>query len=198
MSREPSATPNAGIAGASARREGERRHETPFITGATGEELVGRRLAALRHRGVLALHDRKRLRTSANIDHIVIAPAGVFVVDTKLYSGPVRREFDRENSRPVTRLRVDRRNCSQLAGKVRGQVADVGRVLAEAGYEVPVRPVLCFVEADWGPGGPSFLLDRVLVTSPEHLCSRLVAEEILDSETVRCVAELLDRSFLPA
>ncbi len=185
-------------AGASARRDGERRDEDSYLVGGSGEELVGRRLDALRFRGVLALHDRKRLRSSANIDHIAIAPAGVFVIDAKRYAGPVRREHDRVNSRPVTKLRVDRRNCSQLLGKVRKQVVDVGRVLIGAGFDVPIRPVLCFVDADWGPAGPSFTLDRVLITSPERLLGHLFTEKAIDSATTRGIAELLDRSFLPA
>lgn len=189
---------DVNTAGASARREGERRHEPSFIIGASGEERVGHLLDSFRYRGVRTIHDRKRLRADANIDHIAVAPAGVFVVDTKLYSGPVRREFDRENSRPVTRLRVDRRDCTRLVGKVRRQMVDICRVLAEAGVEkVPVWPVLCFVDADWGPGG-SFRLDRVLVTSPEGLCERLLAKEAIDSEMIPRITKILDSAFLPA
>jgi hypothetical protein len=36
-----------------------------------------------------ALHDRRVSGTRANIDHFVIGPAGVFVIDAKRYEGQI-------------------------------------------------------------------------------------------------------------
>ena len=53
--------------------------------GARGEELLAEALASVPN--LVALHDRRVRNTRGNIDHIVIAPAGVFVVDAKHYEG---------------------------------------------------------------------------------------------------------------
>ena len=37
------------------------------------------------------LHDRRIPGSRANIDHLVISPAGVFVIDAKNYKGRVER-----------------------------------------------------------------------------------------------------------
>jgi len=56
-------------------------------TGARGEVVLGGRLDSLRERGIHVLHDRRIPGTTANIDHIVVGPRGVFVIDAKKYSG---------------------------------------------------------------------------------------------------------------
>jgi hypothetical protein len=54
--------------------------------GAIGEPETAKALAGLPSWFVV-LHDRKIPRSSANIDHIVIGPPGVFVIETKRLSG---------------------------------------------------------------------------------------------------------------
>ena len=105
-----------GKAGASARREGERRkakreaavrarhpriggvilalqdapqHERSWGRGAGGEELVE---AALKKHcpDVTVLHDRRILGSMANIDHIAVAATGVWVIDSKRYKGKLQ------------------------------------------------------------------------------------------------------------
>jgi len=48
----------------------ERQTTRSYETGAIGERIVGRHLDAVASRGVIALHDRRIPRSSANIDHI--------------------------------------------------------------------------------------------------------------------------------
>src|SRR3954454_8966285 len=104
------------MAGASARREHERRranreqrvrqkhprigdvlgalaeepnHEKVWARGAGGEERVAKALAKHLDRGGVLLHDRRIPRSQANIDHIAVAPSGVWVIDSKRYQGKV-------------------------------------------------------------------------------------------------------------
>ena len=55
--------------------------------GAAGERRTARLLAPLEHRGWAVLHDLAIPGTQANIDHLVIGPGGVVVVDSKRYRG---------------------------------------------------------------------------------------------------------------
>ncbi|WP_344948251.1 nuclease-related domain-containing protein [Sphaerisporangium flaviroseum] len=99
-----------------------RRHEAvrSWRKGAAGERRTARALRRLERAGHLVLHDRALPRGKANVDHLVIGPAGVFVVDTKNWnraggspSGAVasRRPFpERDPSRPLM-VRSCSRKC---------------------------------------------------------------------------------------
>ncbi|WP_181449202.1 nuclease-related domain-containing protein [Nonomuraea aridisoli] len=62
-----------------------RRHSstTAWRKGAAGERATARRLRQLELAGYTVLHDRAVPRSRANIDHVVIGPTGVYVVDSK-------------------------------------------------------------------------------------------------------------------
>lgn len=176
MSTPPSQQPDeldTGIAGASARREGERRkanrekrvreknprtgglrlaltdapkHETVWGLGGGGEEHVAKLLAKHLNAGVVVLHDRGIPGSRANIDHIAIAPSGVWVIDTKRYKGKVAI------SKPLfgkAKLIIGGRDQTKLIDGLAKQVGLVEAVIAElAGDNVPVRGALCFVDSE--------------------------------------------------
>jgi len=173
----PSPHADEGKAGASARREYERRvakrdaaieqrwgprfcrvvraiTAEPQSTrawgiGAWGEEQLGIELAGVP--GIRVLHDRRVRGTRRNIDHVVIAPAGVFVVDAKHYQGLIQIRNRGWFFRPDWRLYVGSRDCSRLARSMSWQVEAVVRAMTASGVDpLPsVTPVLCFVRGEW-------------------------------------------------
>jgi hypothetical protein len=60
--------------------------------GAAGERRTARRLAALERDGWAILHDLAVPGSRANIDHLVIGPGGVFVIDSKQYRGRLQMD----------------------------------------------------------------------------------------------------------
>jgi Nuclease-related domain len=58
--------------------------------GAVGERRTARLLGPLERQGWAVLHDLAIPGTQANIDHLVIGPGGVIVVDSKRYRGRLR------------------------------------------------------------------------------------------------------------
>jgi Nuclease-related domain len=58
--------------------------------GAAGERRTARLLAPLECRGWAVLHDLAIPGSAANIDHLVIGPGGVLVIDSKQYRGRLR------------------------------------------------------------------------------------------------------------
>jgi Nuclease-related domain len=63
------------------------REVAAWWAGARGEEHIGRLLAPLRHEGFVVLYDVDTGR--GDIDHVVIGPTGVFVIETKAWQGRV-------------------------------------------------------------------------------------------------------------
>ena len=197
----PSDEPAPGVAGGSARREYERRKAkdeerlrakwgrfggiavalsderqstAAWEKGAVGEERLGARLDALASADVAVLHDRRIPNSKANIDHIVITPAGVWVIDAKRYRGRPELRVEGGLLRPrVETLLVGRRDCTDLVNGVLKQV-ELVREVAEG---VPITGVLCFVEADWPLIGGAFTTRGVFVLWPKRLVSLLTQAE---------------------
>ncbi|MHB1911679.1 MAG: nuclease-related domain-containing protein [Acidimicrobiales bacterium] len=142
----------SGCPGASAQRvyESLAKEAEAWRVGAAGERTVARRLA--RTRGVIVLSDRAWPGRRANLDHVVIAPTGVFVIDTKAHAGRVELIDRGSFCHPSLRLHVAGWDRSDLVESVGRQGAAVGAVVARdwlEGPQVPVVAVLCFVGGNW-------------------------------------------------
>ena len=218
-----SQTVDAGSPGASARREFERRNarreertrakhpklgglilalsDDPqstraWDTGALGEERLGNRLNELASDSLRVLHDRRIPGSRANIDHIVVAPAGVYVVDAKKYRGRPQLKIEGGFLRPrVEKLLVGTRDCTKLVDGVLKQV-DIVRGLI--GDDLPIHGVLCFVEADWPLIGGSFTTRGVEALRPKRLYPKLKADGPLLTPTIAEVHRRLGSSLPPA
>lgn len=145
---------------------GERQSTRAWSTGAVGEERVGAVLDALRSDRIAVLHDRRVPGTRANIDHIVVCAGGVWVVDTKRYRGRPERRVEGGLFRPrVELLYVGGRDKTTLVEGVKWQVGKVQDALPG----LPVRGILCFVDAEWGLFSGPFAIDGVEVMWPKKL-----------------------------
>lgn len=166
--------------------------------GAVGERKLGAGLDGLASKGVVTLHDRLRTRTAGNIDHIAIGPTGVWVVDAKRYAGQVAKKDVGGWLRCDVRLYVGRRDCMKLVQAMSKQVGAVRDALGEEWAAVPVRPMLCFVDADWQWFAKPFELGGVLVTWPRAARERVSTPGPLPSETIERIAARLDQQLRPA
>lgn len=122
-----------------------------FLKGARGEEEVARVLALL-PAAYRVFHGvsvgRGLLARSADYDHIIVGPTGVFLVETKNWAGRISVEGGRILCDGVAPDRPPLEQLKQAAAGLRRRLAGEARV------EVAVRPVLCFA----GPsltGGPT-------------------------------------------
>jgi hypothetical protein len=79
------------------------------------------------------------------------------------------------------------------------QVDVVRAALRDAGLgEVPVRGVLCFIEADWPIIGGAFVTKDVAVVWPQRLAAQLVADGPLGADTIRASQRVLAEALPPA
>ena len=163
--------------------------------GSIGETKLAKSLAKLRRDDVIVLHDRRVSGSRANIDHLVVCPSGVFVVDAKLYTGVVDIKdvggfFSRDE-----RLFVGRRDCTRLAVAMWRQVEATEEALDDG--SIPVSPALCFIDADWPLFGGPRPFKGVLIESQRSLKRRVARRGELDAEEVRDAAMVLAEA-LPA
>lgn len=217
---EPAPEPDAGVAGSSARREYERRKAKDeerlrqkwgrlggiavalfdekqstkaWATGAVGEERLGVRLDSLVSESIAVLHDRRIPGSKANIDHIAVTTAGIWVIDAKRYKGKPQLRIEGGILRPrVEKVLVGRRDCTKLVDGVLKQVELVRDLVGE----VPVTGALCFVEADWPLIGGAFSTRGVHALWPKRLAKLLT--DVDGSVEVAAVRERLAAHFKPA
>src|SRR5690606_23007100 len=126
-----------GRIGKIARRLSSEPPSTPaWKEGALGEERVAVILADRLGNQAVLLHDRRVPGTRGNIDHVVVASSGVWVVDAKRYSGKVERRDVGGFFRKDLRLYVDGRDRTRLLDGVRRQVDAVRSVLGSENVAV--------------------------------------------------------------
>jgi hypothetical protein len=177
----------------------ERDKGASWAKGGAAEEVLGASLDELSIQGAtIPLHDRQIPGSRANIDHLVIAPSGVWVVDTKSYKGLVTRQDRGGWFRVDEHLVVNGREQSKLVEGVHKQVAHVQAALDDASLEMPVHGALCFVGGDWGWRFRPFLIDGVVVTWPRALRAALQCDGPMDEDAREWVAVHLASWFKPA
>jgi Nuclease-related domain len=172
-----------------------RAEERRWVTGAEGEQNLAMMLAR-RCPAVPLLHDRRAPMSRANIDHIAVAPSGVYVIDCKRYKGKV------EIATPLfgkPKLKINGRDRTKLIDGLDKQVAHVKATLAGIASDVPVHGCLCFVAPE------SFLADRGLpilrtleingypLYYPRRLTKRLKRAGPITPDRARSVLDELDR-----
>ncbi|HEV7482463.1 MAG TPA: nuclease-related domain-containing protein [Solirubrobacterales bacterium] len=215
---------NRGIAGASGRREYERRrakredavrerhprignlllklqdapeHEKAWATGAAGEEELAASLLR-RCPGVIVLHDRRMPRSRANIDHLAIAPSGVYVIDAKRYKGKI------EVLKPFfgdAKLVIRGRDKTKLVDGLERQAQAVESAVGGIAPGVPVAACLCFLTPAGRSSGRGIPLLRTLsirghsLFSPRKLAKYLNQPGDLGPEQIQEIAAALARHF---
>lgn len=120
-----------------------------YVKGARGEEVVARQLALLpsAYRVFHGLSlEGSHLSGSFDYDHIVVGPTGIFVVETKNWSGTITLEQGRilYNGHEPTRSPVE---------QAKSAASDLQRALSGVyGSQVTVQPVVCFAGGNFGQG----------------------------------------------
>jgi hypothetical protein len=173
---------------------------TAWAVGAEGERHVGARLDATQGAGIVVLHDRRIPGRPANIDHLAVGPAGVYVIDTKRHRGLVAAKDMGGWRRSDVRLFVGKRDRTKLVEGIAHQVATVTGVLSRlpVGMDVEVIPVLCFDGAEWGWFAKPFSMGGVHVCSPKTIAQLVRRPGPLDAERIADLADHLATSLPPA
>ena len=133
-------------------------HVRAWAVGAEGERRPAEVLAHLESDGYRVLHDRRIPGSRGNIDHVVVGPTGVYVVETKSWSGAVRL----------------RDGAIRVAGRRSAVVEQVQREADAVAVALPgtqVTPIVCVHRADLPLR--QLEVEGVRVVGPKGLLSRL-------------------------
>ncbi len=192
------------VAGSSALRQDKRYKGDNNLKGAQGEYLMGTYLASDLASGAYVLTDRKVPGDSeANIDHIVVASTGVWIIDSKKWAGEIRyRSPGFPSTDPRKYLTVDGKDRTSEIGKIFRLVIPVVQVIGDA--SVPVHTVLAFVESTWGikeslhirRGGP-YEHEGVLISGGHSFIKLINEAGNLTPDTIESLWRRLDEVMPP-
>lgn len=119
---------------------GLRKRMRSLRLGLEGEKVVGQHLEALRTAGYRVFHDIPA--KGFNVDHVLVGPGGIFAIETKTYSKPVKGDAKATHAgdRILINDREPGRNAVAQARAVRDWVRDL--LLETTGKRYPVRGVV--------------------------------------------------------
>jgi hypothetical protein len=146
--------------------------------GSAGERRTARLLSQLEGHGWAVLHDLAIPGSRANVDHLVIGPGGVFVIDSKQYRG--RLQLDRSG-----RLWHGRYPLAPTLRAVSFEADQAARVLPDPGVAVVPIVAVHGAQVPWGKVSS----DGVPVVAARRLPSMLRAlPAVLGPERVAWLA----------
>jgi Nuclease-related domain len=135
--------------------------------GAAGERHTARLLDRLGREGYVIFHDVAMPDSPANLDHLVLGPSGVFVIDSKQWTGSIHQSSDGLIWHDLYRL-------DRPLATIRWQAETLGRLLG-----VPVAPLICVHGAHIQHGG---LRAQGVAIVPAALLRRAIGSDQVLSE----------------
>ena len=156
--------------------------------GAAGERRTARLLDQLERHGWAVLHDLAIPSSRANLDHLVIGPGGVFVIDSNQYRG--RLQLD-----PTGRLWHGRSPLAPTLQAVSFEADQAAQVLPDPGVAVVPIVAVHGAQVPWG----KVVTDGVPVLPARRLPSLLRGlPAVLGPERVAWLADQARVRFHPA
>jgi hypothetical protein len=166
-------------------------HEGVPPPGAVDDEHVAKILARYLDDCVVMLHDRRIPRSRVNIDRIAVARSGIWVIDSKRYTGKVAI------SKPLfgqLNITIAGRDKTKLVKSLTRQLALAEGVMPDIAPGVPVRAALCFVDADLPVFG-KLTFNGYPLLSTKALADRINADGPVTAEDVPVIAAQIAERF---
>lgn len=144
------------------------------------------------------LHGRKVPLSRGSIDHLVVAPTGIWIIDANNDAGRVERRDVPDRRTKNERLYVGHRDRTDLVCAM-GWHADAVRLAVEPiGFgAVPIRGCLCFTDAEWGLRSALFVVDDVRIGWATALIEAIRSTPVLDVAAATTLSHHLS-SWFPA
>jgi hypothetical protein len=152
--------------------------------GATGERHTARLLDRLGRDGYVSFHDLAMPDSPANLDHLVVGPSGVFVIDSKQWTGQVHQSAD-------GLIWHDHYRLDRTLATIRWQAEALGRLLG-----APVAPLVCVHGAHIQKGG--LHAQGVAVVPASRLRRALGDDQVLSDTDIQRYAATARMRLRPA
>jgi hypothetical protein len=149
--------------------------------------------------GEIILNDRRAPVGGGNIDHVIIASSGVWVIDTKYWEGKV--DYKGASAFGASyRLFVNGKDFTYLTDEIYAQVIPVAELLNDR--SIPILPAIVFVNTDWKSTvrlatNKPYRHNHVVIAWPKALIAEIKRPGTLSLSQVSSVGSLLNEQLKP-
>jgi hypothetical protein len=143
--------------------------------------------------GIVTFHDRRIKRSLLFVDHVVVAPSGVYAVDARPWDRRVEVRERNAWMRRSERLMVGSRNRTRLADAVVKKASLLRGALH--GFQIPVHPVLCLTHGDWPLWARPIEIRGATVMWPKELERRAKQLGRVNAQGLAALAGVLEESL---
>jgi Nuclease-related domain len=189
------------VGGSAALREARARRDPKWTKGAAGEYLMDLSLHKHINEGAVILTDREVPGTKSNIDHIVVAPSGVWIIDAKIWRGKIEYKSTSMFS-AERRLFVGGKDRSSAVEAIFNLVIPVAQVIGDK--SVPIKPALVFIDGEWSDASTARIMTSkpyqyltVWISWPKAILKKINEPGPLDADAIKRIGMHLDASLRP-
>jgi hypothetical protein len=189
------------VGGTSTLKQFSGKNRSQGLKGATGEYLMDRYLHKHLTDGEVILTDRRVPGGDANIDHVVVASSGVWIIDSKMWEGKIVYKAKSMTSAKM-KLKVGGEDRTAKIQTIYNLVIPVAGVIDDR--SVPIHPAMVFVEGDWGSraalrfiGGKPYNHEGVWLTAPIVLKKLVRGPGPLTTDDIARIGSKLDKVLTP-
>ena len=197
----PSPVQSDPVGGSAALREARSRRDPKWTKGAAGEYLMDLSLHNHLNEGSVILTDRGVPGTKSNIDHIVVAPSGVWIIDSKVWRGKIEYKstsmFGMEK-----RLFVGGKDRTSAVEAIFNLVIPVAQVIGDK--SIPIKQALVFVDGDWSDASAARIVTSrpyqhlgVWISWPKAIWKKINEPGPLDADAVKRIGAHLEAHLRP-
>jgi hypothetical protein len=189
------------VGGSSTLNWSENGHARNRRKGAAGEYLMDTFLYRELQNEVIILNDRRLPNGRGNIDHIVVASSGVWIIDTKNWSGRIECKTTGGILSGNEQLLVGGVDHTEAVNDIYAQVIPIASLVDDR--SVPVHAAIVFVNGNWGPKILRILTNKpyrnlgVWITWPKALSAKINTQGPLAPETIDRIGVQLSQQLTP-
>lgn len=189
------------VGGSAALREARSRRDSKWTKGAAGEYLMDLSLHNHLYEGSVILTDRALPETASNIDHIVVASSGVWILDTKTWRGKI--EYKSTSMLGTEkRLFVGGKDRTSAVEAIFNLVIPVAQIINDK--SIPIRPALVFMDGEWSDAATARIVTgrpyqhlTVWIAWPKAIWKKINEPGPLAASVIKSIAEQLDAALPP-
>jgi hypothetical protein len=170
--------------------------------GAAGEYLMDRHLHQVLDNGEVILNDRQIPGGFGNIDHVVVAASGVWIIDMKNWSGKIQYRSRGGMFDVNERLFVNGSDrTDEVVDHIYSQVIPVAAQLEDR--SIPVQPAVVILADDWVVSPLRVLANKpykhkgVWISWPKAISSKIKERGPLSPDKITEIGALLNQKLVP-
>jgi hypothetical protein len=143
------------------------------------------------------LHDTRLPGMNHTLDHLVVAPSGIWLIDTVHIHGRITKRDVGTRHDPELRLMLDGVDRSALVDSL-GILRHARHSIASMQFGVEVQTAMCLIDATWPMSARPFKVRNHWIIWPRALTDKIRSSGLVPIKTAHAIADVIaERQVVP-